>query len=442
MERTLSAEALKHIGKTIKLSGWVQNRRDHGKIIFIDLRDRSGIIQAVFTPQSEKTYKSVQDLRPEWVISIEGIVKDRPEKMINPKIETGKIEIQAENLEIISKLDNEFPFDLNKELNVKLDTLLNNRPLTLRHERNKAIFNVYQTVFQAYQEIMKKLGFFEIKSPKIIGTASESGANVFNVDYFGKKAFLAQSPQFYKQIGVGVFERVFEIGPVFRAEKHFTTRHINEYISLDAEMGFIESHEDLMAELTKALKFIFQSVKEKNKKELEMFGAKTPEIGEKIPAVKLSEIKKIIKEKYDYEIPEDTDIDPKGEEFAGRYAKEEFNSDFIFLTHYPVQFRPFYAMPDESTKLKETKSFDLLFRGLEIVTGGQRIHNYKQLVKNIKKWKLSPKTFGFYLQTFKYGMPPHGGWGIGSERIAYKLLGLSTIKEAVLFPRDVKRLTP
>ena len=444
MKRLLVKLTPKAIGRKIKVCGWINSRRDHGKLIFINLRDRSGILQVVFrlADGNQQLATISQKLRPEWVVCIEGEVKERPKGAENPEVETGKIEIIAEKLEILAMVKKEMPLDLSKkELKMKLSTLLKERVLTLRHEKSRAIFRVFETVLEAYRKVMKKLDFVEIKTPKIIGTASEGGANFFTFDYFGKKAFLAQSPQFYKQIGVGMFERVFEIGPVFRKEPHFTTRHLNEYISLDAEMGFIENFNEIMDELEKVIKFILKSIWKENKKDLKLFSAEPPKIPKRIPRIKLREIRKIIKEKYQYEIPEDSDIDPKGEELAGKWAREKWKSDLVFLTHYPKSCRPFYTMPDKENP-EETLSFDLLFKGVEIATGSQRIHKAEELIKNIKEFKLDPKDFKFYIDTFKYGMPPHGGWALGCERIVYKILNLPTIKEATLFPRDVKRLVP
>ena len=444
MKRLLVKLTPKAIGRKIKVCGWINSRRDHGKLIFVNLRDRSGILQVVFrlADGNQQLATISQKLRPEWVVCIEGEVKERPRGAENPEVETGKIEIIAEKLEILAMVKKEMPLDLSKkELKMKLSTLLKERVLTLRHEKSRAIFRVFETVLEAYRKVMKKLDFVEIKTPKIIGTASEGGANFFTFDYFGKKAFLAQSPQFYKQIGVGMFERVFEIGPVFRKEPHFTTRHLNEYISLDAEMGFIENFHEIMDELEKVIKFILKSIWKENKKDLKLFSAENQKIPKRIPRIKLREIRKIIKEKYQYEIPEDSDIDPKGEELAGKWAREKWKSDLVFLTHYPKSCRPFYTMPDKENP-EETLSFDLLFKGVEIATGSQRIHKDEELIKNIKEFKLNPKDFKFYIDTFKYGMPPHGGWALGCERIVYKILNLPTIKEATLFPRDVKRLVP
>jgi len=427
--RIYSNELKTKIGQTVLIAGRVYGMRKLGGINFLILQDSVGLAQIVFDAAK------IGELKIGSWVKISGIAKEE-------KRAPGGAEIQGEEIETVSEPVEDLPIDLSKKgLNVNLTTLLNYRPLTLRHENVRAIFKVYATLLEAYGEIMRRFGFTEIKSPKILGEASEGGANFFTINYFGKKAFLAQSPQFYKQICVGAFERVFEIGPVFRAEKHFTSRHINEYISLDAEMGFIDSHEDLMVKLTEVLRFIFERIQEKNSEELKSYNAQAITIPPEIPKYKLAEIKKIIKEKYHYEIPAETDIDPKGEALAGRFAKEEHKSDFIFLTHYPSNMRPFYTMPDEKDP-SETKGFDLIFRGTELVTGSQRIHNYKQLVANIKKFRLNPKDFSFYLEAFKYGLPPHGGWGMGAERLVQQLLGLANIKEAALFPRDVKRLEP
>jgi nondiscriminating aspartyl-tRNA synthetase len=288
---------------------------------------------------------------------------------------------------------------------------------------------------------MREYDFTEIKTPKILGTATEGGANFFKVKYFDKEATLAQSPQFYKQLMVGVFERVFEIGSAFRAEPHFTTRHVNEYISLDAEMGYISDYRDVIKTLNPILKKMFLMLEKEGKSYLDLYNIEISKVPDEIPCVKLSDIRKIVKDEYGYEIPETTDIDPHGEELAGKYAQEKFNSDFIFITHYPWSDRPFYTMPNPENS-EETYGFDLLYKGLEIITGGQRIHNYDELISNMKKKGVKPQGMEFYLDTFKYGIPPHGGWAMGSERIIKQILNLESIKEAVLFPRDVKRLIP
>lgn len=439
MQRTLIIETPLKIDQKVRLKGWVHIRRDHGKLIFLDLRDRSGIAQTVIIPDKKEAYETAQTVRGEYIVEIEGLVKKRPQSAVNEKIPTGRIEIEADKLFVISKPEGELPVDISEEdLNLHLDTLLNLRALTLRNEKIKAIFKIYSELLSAYAKAMKKKGFTEIKSPKILSSATEGGANFFKIKYFEREAYLAQSPQFYKQAGVGIFERVFEIGTVFRAEPHFTSRHVNEFTGLDAEMGFIDNFSDVMDELEDTVFCLIASIGENCAKELAIHGAKLPE-KVKIPRLKLKEALVILEKEFGRK-SEVLDIDSEGERLICEWAKKEHGSDFIFLTHYPVFIRPFYSMPDNDKKY--TESFDLLFRGVEIATGGQRIHEYKMLLESLKRHKLKAGDFKHYLDIFKYGMPPHGGWGLGSERIVQKILELKNIKEAILFPRDVKRLSP
>lgn len=439
MERTLIAKTPELIGQRVKLAGWISKRRDHGKLIFIDLRDRSGSIQIVVIPDKVEAYGAAKQTRSEYVVEIEGLVKERPKSAVSGQATTGSVEIEAESVNIVSKTEGDLPVDISGEdLNLHLDTLLNYRNLTLRNEKVKSIFKIYSALLDGYKDIMKKEGFVEIKTPKILSSATEGGANFFKIKYFEREAFLAQSPQFYKQAGVGIFERVFEIGTVFRAEPHFTTRHVNEFTGLDAEMGFIGSFEDVMRQLEKTLEHIFSHLGKKCKKELDLYGAKIPKV-KIVPRIKLTEALEILEKEYGKKM-DVVDIDPEGERLICEWAKKKYKSDFVFLTHYPSAIRPFYTMP--SSDPQYTESFDLLFRGVEIATGGQRIHNYGQLSSSIERHGLKPEDFEHYLDIFKYGMPPHGGWGLGSERILQLLLGLKSIKEAILFPRDVKRLTP
>jgi len=439
MERILISETPGKIGQKVKLSGWVNIRRDHGKLIFIDLRDRSGMIQMIVIPDKDEAYKAAKEIRNECVISVEGLVKQRPGGAANDKISTGGVEIEVEKIGIISKPEGELAIDISaKDMDLNLQTLLDNRTLSLRNDKIKAIFKIYSELLSAYDQVMRSENFVEIKTPKILSSATEGGANFFKIKYFDREAYLAQSPQFYKQAGVGIFERVFEVGSVFRAEPHFTTRHVNEYIGLDAEMGFIESVDDVMDQLEKVVGFMMKEISEKCKNELFKYEAEISPMVE-IPRIKLEEAIKILKEKYNKEI-EEMDIDAEGERLIGEYVREKYNSDFVFLTHYPYALRPFYSMPSQDPKWTET--FDLLYRGIEIASGGERINDYNMLIENIKKKGLKPEQFKDYLDIFKYGMPRHGGWGLGSERIVQKILGLGSIKEAILYPRDVKRLTP
>lgn len=430
MKRILNIQTIKLIGRDVKVCGWVNSRRDHGKIVFLDLRDRSGILQVV-APAS-----LVEGIKEEDVLEIEGIVKERPKEMINPNLETGKVELKAEKVKILSK-SAKIPFDL-KALNLSLPKLLDFRPLSLRNEKIRAIFKVQREIIDSFRRACKKLGFFEFEAPAIVASATEGGAQLFLVDYYGKKAFLAQSPQLYKQILVSAFERVFSVGKAFRAEPSITTRHLSEYISLDCEMGFIDSWEELMETCQEILKNIFSDLEKNCQKELKICGAKLPKI-EKIPKIKLREAQEIIFERTKKDKRGESDLDPEDEKEIYNFVKEKYNSEFVFVTHFPTKKRPFYTFPDPENP-EYTLSFDLLFRGLEIVTGGQRISDYKMLLKNMKKFGLNPKDFGYYLQAFKYGMPPEGGFAIGAERLTMQILGLKNIREASLFPRDLQRV--
>jgi nondiscriminating aspartyl-tRNA synthetase len=439
MERTLIEKTPGLVGETVKLKGWVSIRRDHGKLIFIDLRDRSGKIQMVVIPDKEEAHRAAKEIRNEYIIEVEGLVKARPGGAKNEKSMTGGVEIEVEKLSVISKPETELPVNVSEEdMNLQLETLLDNRTVSLRNEKIKAIFKIYAELVSAYARFMKSEDFVEIKTPKILSAATEGGANFFKIKYFDKEAYLAQSPQFYKQAGAAIFERVFEVGSVFRAEPHYTTRHVNEYIGLDAELAFIDGFEDIMDELEKTMQYVIGEIAKNCPDELAMYGVEILPV-EKIPRMKLTEALEILDKEFGKKM-EEIDIDSEGERLICEWVKKNHGSDFVFLTHYPTSIRPFYSMPSSDPQYTET--FDLLFMGVEIASGGQRIHDYNQLVSSIKKNKLDPEDFTDYLDIFKYGIPPHGGWGLGSERIVQRILGLGSIKEAILFPRDVKRLTP
>lgn len=440
MERILTIDTPQHIGKKITLAGWVNVRRDHGKIIFIDLRDRTGIIQVVFVPNKKdpEFQKLAETLRAEYVVEITGMINERPKNMINEKIPTGKVEMLAEELIVLNAAQS-LPIDLGADtLDMGLETLLDMRPLTLKHQKVRAIFKVQAEIVKSFHMFFSEKGFMEIQAPKIVAETTEGGSEVFEIEYFESKAYLAQSPQFFKQIMVGVFERVFTIGNVYRAEPHDTTRHINEYTSLDLEMGFIKDYTELMKIETDWLKYLISELAKKCAAEFELLGAKLPEISESIPAIAFPEAKKMA-EKFFGKKTDPIDLEPEEEKYLVEYAAKELKSEFLFVTHYPTKKRPWYTMPDDKDA-NYTKSFDLLFRGVEITTGGQRIHNYDQLVKSIKAKGIDPDKFKFYLTAFQYGMPPEGGLALGLERLTAKLLGLANIKEATLFPRDMKRI--
>lgn len=426
--RILINQLAGQVNQEVTIQGRLVNlRKLGGNITFLIMRDYTGTIQAVFEAETEAKIGDV--------LAITGQVIAEPRAK-------GGLELQAKKVEVLVTSKIELPIDLSKpKLNLQLSTLLDYRYISLRHEKVQAIFKLYDLLLQGYESVMHQQGFTEIKSPKLLAAASEGGANFFKVKYFNNEAFLAQSPQFYKQMMVGVFERVFEIGSVFRAEPHFTSRHVNEYIGFDAEMGMINDFRDITKMLSQVMKAVFALIEEQGQEYLKLYGVEKLEVLDEIPHIQLDELKAIIAKEYKYEIPGDTDIDSEGEKLAWKYAKEKFNSDFIFVTHYPWKDRPFYTMPDPTDETK-TLSFDLIYKGMEIASGGQRIHDYDQLMANIEKKGVKPVGMDDYLETFKFAMPAHGGWGLGSERIIQLMLGLGSIKEAVLFPRDVKRLRP
>jgi len=431
-------DTTKKTGKEVILGGWVFRKRDHGKVSFIDLRDATGNIQLVITDNTKVEAKN-DNWGMESVILVKGLVKKRPPKLVNKDSETGHLEIEVKELNVISPTTEALPLDISKDIDkINLDTLLNYRSLTLRNPKIQSIFKLSEQIEDKYQEYLKKEGFTKIHTPKIIPQATEGGANVFQIDYFGKDVFLAQSPQFYKQKMVGVFEKVYEIGPVYRAEPHYTSRHLNEYTSLDAEMGFIKDENDVMDKLENCIKYIISKVDTKEQKQY--FDFDVPQIPKKgIPRITLKEVKEIVNKKKKAK-DDDLDLGSDDEKILGEYAKEKLKSDFVFVTEYPVSIRPFYQMPADNPNF--TKSFDLIFKGLELTTGAQRIHDPKLLIENIKKHGMNPKDFKDYINVFKYGMPPHGGWGMGLERFTKQWLNLDNVRLSTLFPRDVKRLKP
>jgi nondiscriminating aspartyl-tRNA synthetase len=429
MKRKLISQLLNEINKTIKLQGWIHRIRKLGKIAFVLLRDRSGIIQCVVNTKEI----DIKGLKLESVVEIIGEVVE------NSSVESG-FELIVKKLKVISEVKEDLPLEINKEeVEANLDTVLNNRVLSLRNPKINAVFKIQSAIAKGFSSYLNNEEFTEIFTPKIVAEGTEGGTELFEVKYFNQKAYLAQSPQFYKQMMVGAgYERVFEIGHVYRAESHDTQRHINEYVSLDLEMGFIEDEYEIMKLETELLKYIFGYVKEKYEKELQLLEVNIPEINAEIPTIKLSEAIEILKTKYN-KTELEKDIDSEGEKLISQYVKEVYNSDFVFLTHYPQSKRPMYTMPAENG---ETHSFDLIFRGVEITTGGLRIHNYEHLKNNMISHGLDPEAFKGYLDTFKYGMPPHGGLAIGLERLTAQLIGFSNIREAVLFTRDKFRLAP
>src|SRR3989344_2363096 len=436
MERTLISGLGKHVGETVIICGSVDVRRDQGKMVFLDFRDRSGKVQGVVLPGSQ-ALEVAKELGNEYVVQVEGIVNKRPEKNMQVEKQNGDIELEISSIEILA-VAHTLPFE--KDTGVNLDTLLDYRPLTLRSEHARAIFKVQAEILAAYRAFLSGEGFVEFQAPRLIGDDAEGSGEVFEVKYlYGKTAHLATSPQLYKQIMVGVFERVFTTGNVFRAEKHSTSRHINEYTSLDMEMGFITDHTDVMRVGTRLMQFITEHLRTTCTDAFVLLEAQIPEVPPEIPSLKLREAQELIFKETGKDKRTQPDLEPEDERWLCEWAQKERGSDFIFVTHYPVSKRPFYAYEDPEDP-GFTKSFDLLFRGVEITTGGQRRHDYENLVEGARLKGLNPENFSFYLQAFKYGMPPHGGWGMGLERLTSRFVGLSNIKEATLFPRDINRI--
>ena len=424
-----------HVGSPVTIAGWVDVRRDHGKLIFIDLRDTTGTVQMVTLPHHSEAHEAAQAVRSEWVISVSGTVNKRPEKMVKEGL-NGGIEVEVNNLSVLGSAK-ELPFEKDAELNI--DTVLDYLPFTLRTPKRQAVFRIQAALIQAFRDFFINEGFVEIQAPKIIGDDAEGGANSFNLEYFGHTAHLAQSPQFYKQIMVGVFERVFAAGNVYRAEKHSTTRHLNEYTSLDMEMGFIESFRDICVIENRMLACMMGTLAKKSANDIALLGARLPEVPSAIPSITLRDAQALISKEIGVDCTQEPDLEPAHERWLCEYAQKKFNSEFIFVTHFPLSKRPMYTYGDPENS-GYAAGFDLLFRGVEITTGGQRIHEYDQLVAEMKKRGLDPEKFRFYLQAFKYGMPPHGGFGLGLERLTAKLLGIENVKEATLFPRDLNRI--
>jgi nondiscriminating aspartyl-tRNA synthetase len=435
-KRTYIKNLKENVGKEVKICGWVDIRRDHGKLIFIDLRDVSGKVQMVALPNHKEAHETAGKVRPEWVLEISGKVNERPAKMVNKDEPNGTIEVEVFEMKVLGQAK-ELPFELNTEINI--DTYLDYLPLTLRNKKARAVFKVQAEIAKSFRQFYNNKGFVEFQAPKLIGDDAEGGANSFDVKYFKHTAHLAQSPQLYKQIMVGIFERVFSIGNVYRAEKHSTTRHLNEYTSMDIEMGFIKDHTDIMNMENEMMAYIMKHLQNECAEEFKIMKAEIPEVPEKIPSLSLREAQKIITKETGKDCTKEPDLEPEHERWLCDYAKKKYQSDFIFITNFPTAKRPFYTYRME-TDPTYTNGGDLLFRGVEITTLAQRIHDYDALIASMKEKGLDPEKFSYYLQAFKYGLPPHGGFGLGLERLTAKLLGIENVKEATLFPRDLNRI--
>jgi nondiscriminating aspartyl-tRNA synthetase len=438
MKRTVINALNAEEGKEVTINAIVDVARQQGKMAFFDFRDRTGKVQGVVFGKPE-VLEIAKTLSNEYAVAISGIVNKRPEKMVNDGIQNGDIELEITGIDVLNVAEG-LPFDMDAELTI--DTILDSRPLTLRRDREKAIFKIQAEIVRAYGEYLRNEGFTEFQAPKLVGGDAEGGAEVFKVEYFkDRTAYLATSPQLYKEVLVGVFERVFSLATAFRAEKSATSRHLSEYTSLDMEMGFIKDHTDIMKMETGLMKYLVSHLKENAAQELATLKMELPMIpeGDIMPFMKLREAQELILKETGVDKTNENDLEPEDERWLCEYAKENLGSDFIFITHYPVSKRPFYTYEDEEDE-GFTKSFDLLFRGVEITTGGQRIHDLTTLKEKIKGKGMDPEDFAFYLQAFKYGIPPHGGWGMGLERLTAKFCGVKNVKEATLFPRDINRI--
>lgn len=437
MERTLIKDLKEHVGKDVLISGWIDVARDQGKMAFFDFRDRSGKVQGVVFGKPE-VLEIAKQLRDEWVVAISGIVNLRPEKMINANVANGDIELEITGIEILSKAQ-ELPFDVNGDLN--LETVLDNRPFTLKSDRSQGIFKVAATILQSYRQSLMDQDFLEFQAPALVGSDAEGGAEVFKVEYFNDHIVnLATSPQFYKEIMTGAFERVFTIAKIFRAEKSATTRHLSEVTQMDFEMSFIKDHNEVMDVLEVVARDVSKAVATKHADVLSAFNT-TPALlpDAPFPRFTLLEAQEIIEREFGGKAVGELDMEPEHERQICEYAKKTYGSDFVFITEFPTSKRAFYSL-EIPEKPELCRSFDLLFRGLEINSGAQRYHDYDAMVTKIESRGMDASKFAFYLQMHKYGVAPHGGSSTGLERFTARMLEMPNVKEAVPFPRDINRI--
>ncbi|UMP00634.1 aspartate--tRNA(Asn) ligase [Amycolatopsis sp. EV170708-02-1] len=416
ISRVLAADLPRHVGGRVRIAGWVHRRRRLKTVTFLVIRDRSGLVQVVLAEPGVPP--------EETVVEVEGLVTANPQA-------PGGLELTEPSVRLLSEPAEPPPFDLYRpSVPAALPTVLDNAAVALRHPRLKEVFAIAAASVAGFRSALDGLGFTEVHTPKIVSSATESGANVFGIDYFGRRAFLAQSPQFYKQALVGVFERVYEVGPVFRAEPHDTARHLAQYTSLDAELGFIDDHRDVMAVLREVIAGMAAAVPETG-----------VEVPEEIPEIHFAAAQELIARLSGEDPRGEPDLAPAHERLLSEWALREHGSEFLFVTGYPMEKRPFYTHP-EPARPGYSNSFDLLFRGLELVTGGQRLHRHADYVAALTARGESTEPYRDYLAVFAHGMPPHGGFALGLERWTARLLGLPNVRQATLFPRDLHRLTP
>lgn len=433
MERVPIKELASHGGARVRLAGWIHQQRRLSRRTFVVLRDATGLAQIVV--EDEQVMAQVAELLPETVLEVVG-------KAVPTRQAPQGVELHAPLFTVLAEPADPPPLELRRpELNEQLATVLDHAPVALRHPRERAKFQLAAASIAGYRSALDSLGFTEIQTPKIVASATEGGANVFEIDYFGRSAFLAQSPQFYKQTMVGVFERVYETGPVFRAEPHDTGRHLAEFVSLDAELGFIDDHGTVMSVAREAVAGMVGGIRERASNAVELLRVELPTMPAEIPVVDFVEGQRMIEQETGDQVVGEPDLAPAHERWLGDWAKREHGSDFVFVASFPMVKRPFYTHPDP-TRPEFSNSFDLIFRGLELITGGQRLHRYEDYLEVLRARGLPRAPFEPYLQAFRYGMPPHGGFAIGLERWVAQLVGAQNIRETTLFPRDRTRLSP
>ena len=438
-DRIFIKDLKENIGKEITIAGWVDVRRDQGKMVFFDMRDMTARVQCVALPSQAEVIEEMKKVRLEWVLKITGVVNKRPEKNVKAGILNGEVELEVTGIEVLSEAA-ALPFDMSLDgYNLDLTTELDNRALVLRHPKVQAVFKIQETVIDSFREFMKENLFFEFQAPAITPATAEGGAEVFQINYFDKKAFLTQSPQLYKQIVMSAFERCFSVNKVFRAEPSSTTRHLTEVVSLDAEMAFIDSWMDVKDMAEETVRHILKQVEIKNSEHLKILNATLPAMIDKTPTLSLREVQQKIFEKYGRDVRGEKDTNPEDERQICEIIKEETGSDFVFIYGYPTRQKPFYVYPSKEEP-EYNEGMDLICRGVEWLSGGRRINDYDQLMKHVEIWKMDPNKVKMFLEAFKYGVPPEGGFALGAERITMQILGLKNIREACMFPRDMNRI--
>jgi nondiscriminating aspartyl-tRNA synthetase len=435
ISRVLAADLPGHVGEQVTIAGWLHRRRELKSVTFLIVRDRSGLAQAVLKSRPVRPDSPAGGLPEETVVAITGTVAANEHA-------PGGVELTGPVVTPLSGPATPPPFDLYRPaVPAGLPTILDHAPTTLRHPVLRAGFEIAAASVAGFRSAMDGLDFTEVHTPKIVESATESGANVFGLDYFGRPAYLAQSPQFYKQALVGVFERVYEVGPAFRAEPHDTARHLAEYTSLDAELGFIDDHHDVMAVLRDAVAGMAAGAASRASGALEELDLKVPAVPEQIPEIHFADAQELIAAEAGWDPRGEPDLAPEDERWLGDWALREHGSEFLYVTGYPMAKRPFYTHPDPA-RPGYSNSFDLIFRGLELVTGGQRLHQHADYLAALAERGQDPAAYAGYLQVFEHGMPPHGGFAIGLERWTARVTGAANVRQVTLFPRDLHRLSP